>query len=320
MPFRAVSTGDLEALLADLKQSTPDASIGIFGPTSANWKVNRESALFLAAGRTALLQLAHPWVAAAIAQHSRTLDDPVGRFHHTFRVMFTMSFGSLDQALAVARRLHRLHETIRGTLPDGTGQFIQGASYQANEVDALTWVVATLVEGALLAYELALPPLSPAERERYYAEIVKSAALFGIPPGDLPPNLAAFELYMHTALRSDMLGVSTATRQLADRLRAGSGSPLPPPFWYAALTTQLLPARFRQEFQLVYTERERAAADRALRWIRRVYPHLPPVLRFVGPYNEVQARLRGRSRPGLAVRISNRLWVGQPLLLTPGES
>jgi uncharacterized protein (DUF2236 family) len=35
------------------------------------WRVNREAILFLAAGRALLLQLAHPWVAAAVADIQR---------------------------------------------------------------------------------------------------------------------------------------------------------------------------------------------------------------------------------------------------------
>ena len=78
----------------------PDPRAGIFGPASTSWKIHRESAFFLAAGRAALLQLAHPWVATAIAHHSSVLNDPVARFHNTFRVVFTMFFGTLNQALA----------------------------------------------------------------------------------------------------------------------------------------------------------------------------------------------------------------------------
>jgi len=46
---------------------------GIFGAESVSWRINCESALFLGAGRAALLQLAHPWVAAALDQHSSLL-------------------------------------------------------------------------------------------------------------------------------------------------------------------------------------------------------------------------------------------------------
>src|SRR5271157_272884 len=103
---RGVGTAELESLLDELKRSAAGDREGLFGTNSVSWKINRESALFLAAGRAMLLQLAHPWVAAAIAEHSRTLRDPVGRFHQTCRVMYTMSFGSTEQALAVARHLH----------------------------------------------------------------------------------------------------------------------------------------------------------------------------------------------------------------------
>ncbi len=95
----------------------PIPRAGIFGPGSMTWKVNREAALFLGAGRAALLQLAHPWVATALEQHSSLLGDPIARFHNTFRIVFTMVFGSLGQALAAARHLHTLHTGIRGEMP-----------------------------------------------------------------------------------------------------------------------------------------------------------------------------------------------------------
>jgi len=314
MPSRAVSASDFEALLAAVRKSIANPELGLFGPGSVNWKINRESALFLAAGRAALLQLAHPWVAAAIAQHSRTLQNPIERFHNTFRVMFTISFGSLEQAFGAARRLFRLHETIRGTLPETAGRFAAGTSYKANETEALIWVFATLVDSALLSYELVLPPLRTAEREQYYAEGLRSTALFGISTAEFPADLPAFERYMQSTLQSDLLGVSAQTRELAHRLQAGSGLPMRVPFWYQALTRQLLPPRFREEFHFIYAERERMAADRARRWIRRIYPRLPSSLRFVGPYNEMQSRLRGRSQPSLSTQISNQLWIGQPTL------
>ncbi len=314
MSSRAVSAADLDELLAELKRSTPNPQLGIFGPASVNWKVNRESALFLAAGRAALLQLAHPWVAAGIAQHSRTLENPIARFHNTFRVMFTLSFGSLQDASATARKLYRLHESIRGMLPHGAGRYTHGSSYYANEAAALAWVFATLIDCALLAYDLALPPLSAREREQYYQESRKSAGFFGIPHDGLPPDLPAFQIYMQSTVNSDMLGVSAATQQLAHQLASGAGSPLPPPFWYRALTVELLPPRLRQEFDFIYRDHERMAAARALRWIRRVYPRLPRSLRFVGPYNEVLERLRGRTRLTQATRWSNQLWIGQPAL------
>jgi uncharacterized protein (DUF2236 family) len=310
-----VSSSDLERSLANIQNAATAPAEGIFGPASISWKINRESALFLAAGRAVLLQLAHPWVATAIAEHSRTLHDPIGRFHRTCQAMFSITFAPVDLAMATARRLHCRHANIQGNLREPAGEFAQGSQYEANEVSALRWVYATLVDSAVLAYELVLPPLSSVERDQYYVESLRTAALFGIPGYVLPQDWSDFGMYMRTTLDSDTLAVTSAARAMAQELNAGAGLPVRTPFWYGALTTQLLPASLRGEFQLPYGDVERRSAERALRWLRRGYSHLPRPLRFVGPYNEARARLAGRDRPGLATQLSNKLWIGQNSLL-----
>ena len=55
-----VSKRDLEKLLAQLQTNVTDPNVGLFGPESLVWHVNREALVFLAGGRAALLQLAHP--------------------------------------------------------------------------------------------------------------------------------------------------------------------------------------------------------------------------------------------------------------------
>ena len=183
-----VSQKEIAHLWDSVAKHTANPQMGIFGTDSVSWKVNRESALFLGAGRAALLQLAHPWVTTALDQHSNLLDDPLARFHNTFRVVFTMVFGTLDQALAASRHLYRLHTRIQGELPESVAAYARGSLYEANEVNALVWVYATLIESALLAYDLVLPPLSSVERETYYAESKTLAALFGIPADALPAD------------------------------------------------------------------------------------------------------------------------------------
>ena len=85
--YRVVELSDLERQLELLRAAEDDPLSGLFGPRSMTWRIDREAALFLGAGRALLLQLAHPWVAAAIAEHSRSLTDPIGRFHRTFRIV-----------------------------------------------------------------------------------------------------------------------------------------------------------------------------------------------------------------------------------------
>ena len=309
-----VELEDLERQLDIVRSAAAGPVAGVFGPDSLTWKVDREAAVFLGAGRALLLQLAHPWVAAAIAEHSRTLADPIGRFHRTFDIVFTMVFGTLDQALSAARRLHGRHATISGILPESAGPFARGSPYRANDVEALRWVHATLVESALAAHDLVLPALTGAEREGYYAENQLFAALFGIPATSLPADWEAFERYSASMQQSEVLTVSPAARAIAGQIFSGAGTRLRPPGWYRSLTAGLLPPRLRAGFGLAYGEAERRAAERAVAWIRRVYPALPARLRHVGPYQEAVARLSDKARPDIVTRWLNRLWIGRPSL------
>ena len=93
-----VSGNDLELALDQVRADAAGPVPGVFGPDTVTWRIDREAVIFLGAGRALLLQLAHPWVAAAIAEHSKTFADPIGRFHRTFDIVFAMVFGSLDRA------------------------------------------------------------------------------------------------------------------------------------------------------------------------------------------------------------------------------
>lgn len=305
-----VTRNDLEASLADLARRTADPDAGIFGPHSISWKVNRESALFLGAGRAALLQLAHPWVAVALEQHSSLMSDPIARFHGTFRVVFTMIFGTQAQAFSAARWLYNLHTQIQGELPTAVAGYARGSRYQANYVPALCWVYATLVHSAVKAYDLVLPPLTQVEREAYYAESKVLAGLFGIPSTALPEDWRSFEDYMQQMSASNALGVDARSQTMAHRLLAGAGSWLKPPHWYRALTTAWIPEPLRTAFALPFGEDSERTIGRVRRWLPPIYRTLPSRVRFTGPYQQAQARLTGHA-PGPIARMSNRFWIGE---------
>lgn len=306
-----VTAADLERRLDRVRAEAAGPAEGLFGPGSAIWQVDREAIVFLGAGRALLMQLAHPWVAAAIAEHSSALADPVGRFHRTFEIVFTLVFGSLDQAVATSKRLHRRHAAVTGSMPEGLGPYSAGSSYLANEASALMWVHATLIDTALVAYECVLPPLGPEARVRYYADARRLGAMFGIPPDIQPPDMPAFTGYVEAMLASDTLTVRREAREIGAGVLAGAGR-LPVPAWYRDVTAALLPERLRAAFELPFGDQERRRAARALRMVRHIYPVLPGRLRHVAPYREALTRLSGRSRPDLLTRVLNRLWIGRP--------
>ena len=302
-----------------VRSASAGGPAGIFGPNSVIWRIDREAAVFLGAGRALLLQLAHPWVADAIAQHSRSSTDPIGRFHRTFSIVFTMVFGTTGQALAAARRLHRRHTAISGALGEDAGAFAVGSPYCANDVAALRWVHATLVETALLAYQLVNPPLSARDRERYYTDARLFAALFGIPQSALPQSWPDFARYVDDMFRSDMLAVSSAAGSIAAELFSGAGTRLRAPFWYRALTASLLPPRLRDAFELPYGPAELRSVERVLTVFRHVHPWVPARLRYVAPYHEALARLAGRNRPAPLTRVLNRFWIGRSSMTIGGD-
>jgi uncharacterized protein (DUF2236 family) len=308
-----VSRDDIEGLLANVARGAVDANVGIFGPDSMSWKINRESALFLGAGRAALMQLAHPWVATALVEHSSLMAKPIARFHNTFRVVFTMIFGSLNQAMAAARHLHALHTRIRGEIPEDVAAYQRGSPYEANEIAALRWVYATLVESAVIAYECVMPRLKAEEVAAYYAESKTLAALFGLPSSALPDDWNAFLSYCRQMEQSNTLGVNEKSRSMAHNLLAGSVSWIHPPHWYRALTTEWMPLRFREEFALGFGAAEQRAAETAKRRLPQIYRKLPATVRFVGPWHEATARLKRRDASVLT-RASNRFWIGQSRL------
>jgi uncharacterized protein (DUF2236 family) len=306
-----VSAESLERQLNLVRRAAASQLSGVFGPRSVSWQIDRESAIFLGAGRALLLQLAHPWVAAAIEQHSNVFADPIGRFHRTFGIVFSMVFGTLEQTMTAARCLYRRHAAITGELPWAAGPFSLGSTYCANAIPALRWVWATLIETALMAYELVLPPLTAQQREQYYRESLLFAGLFGIPRECLPPDWTRFSAYFSDLVESEILSISERTRRTARRLMAGTDLWLPVPVSYQDLTVALLPPPIRERFGFAFVDGQKRDIRRALALSRRLYPLLPLRLRYVGPYQEAEGRLAGKPTPDLVTRLCNRFWIGR---------
>ena len=238
------------------------------------------------------------------------MNKPIARFHNTFRIVFTMIFGSLGQATRAARHLYSLHTRIQGELTQDLAAYRRGSHYEANEIAALRWVYATLLESAVLAYESVLPPLTADELAAYYSESKTLAALFGLPAAALPQDWESFLTYCREMQQSDSLGITETARTMGQRLMAGAGSWVHPPLWYRSLTAGWLPERFRQGFGLQFGAAEKASAERAAHRLPALYRRLPEAFRFTGPWHEAQARL-ARKSPGIIARTSNRFWIGR---------
>src|SRR5919201_1926980 len=104
---------------------------GLYGPGDVTWRVNREMVLLAGGGRALLLQVAHPRVAAGVAQHSDYREDPWGRLFRTLDLTTRIVFGDRDASRQASRRLKQVHGRVHGVTKEPGGRYPVGTQYDA---------------------------------------------------------------------------------------------------------------------------------------------------------------------------------------------
>ncbi|MGH8491496.1 MAG: oxygenase MpaB family protein [Moraxellaceae bacterium] len=214
---RWITQEQFEKQLKLVHKTVPDAKVGLFGPDSMMWKINRYIATgAFGAGQAMLLQFSYPWITAGIDDHSMVKKDPIERGRNTFRYVLTMLYGSREQALTAARDVRRIHAKVQGYMRYRAGAFGEGSEYRANEEAAMVWVHATLWETQMKMYEEGVGKVSDIDKEQYYQESKLFAYLFGIREEALPAHWLDFVAYCDKMRASDQLAVTKASRELSD--------------------------------------------------------------------------------------------------------
>jgi uncharacterized protein (DUF2236 family) len=249
--------------------------VGLFGPGSLTWSIDREIAVLLGSGaRALLLQVAHPRVAAAVADHSRYRSDPLGRLLDTLKAIYGFTFADRPEVDRIIGHIHDLHTHVHGQTPDGE-------AYTALDPHLLLWVYATLIDSSLLAYDTFVAPLTEADRESYYAELRRVGPLWGIPAAEFPGSLVELRAWMNELLRSGEVHVSPQGRSVGRFI-------LEPRVWWlpspAALvmrqaTIWLLPRPLRDGFGFSWGPRRETAMQRIAACSRAIVPRLPRSVR-----------------------------------------
>ena len=308
--MRVVSREEHEASLAELVREVRDPREGILGPRSVAWQIGGDLAIFLGGGRAALLQLAHPMVAFAVDQHSHTRADIVGRFQRTFRNVFSMVFGELDDAIAAARRVHNVHTRIHGEIPHAIGSWRARAPYHANDADALWWVHATLIDTTIAVRERLDGALPTALKDTYIVEMNRFAALFGIPRDLLADSWSAHESYMRRMLASDEIAVAPCAREMASFLVGRGAAHEQPPLGKIAeaMSAALLPADLVRAFGLRDSRVSRTSARLGLAAFAPAYRRLPRALVTIPARADASRRIRGQPPSRLAAWTERQLF------------
>lgn len=178
---------------------SPKGDPGLFGPDSVSWKVHGDFSSMLIGGISALLlQMLHPAALGGVWDHSNFRADMLGRLRRTGQFISATTYGSRGDAEKLIERVRRIHESVPGTLPDGT-------SYAASDPDLLTWVHVAEVSCFLASHLRYLnPDLSGEEQDRYYDEIALIAERLGA--RNVPRSRAEVAAYlqcMRSKLRYD---------------------------------------------------------------------------------------------------------------------
>ncbi len=267
---------------------------GLFDPGSVFWKVNRERVLILAAPAAALLQIAHPLVAAAVAEHTDHTRPPLERLAATMATNLTVTFGDRHQAAEAAAHVGTIHQRTRGTLRAAAGRFAAGAAYDATDPDLLLWAHLTIVQVGLLAFERFVGPLGAEERDRYVDEARRFGEVFEVPAERMPATHAELVESFDAMIAGETLAVAgEALEQSKEALDPAVPAFLRPSIPLTRiLAAGLLPDRLRRDFGLRWGRPQRtifsatAATLRAnarvlpgrLRW----WPHYRTALRRAG--------------------------------------
>ncbi|HMJ33866.1 MAG TPA: oxygenase MpaB family protein [Baekduia sp.] len=248
-------------------------------------RVHREKVAALSGPRALLMMGAHPVAFEGFFMATGSLDDPYDRLRRTAEVMDAIAWGPKADADRMTARVRAMHARARGTLPRAAGPFPAGTPWAADDPALLLWIVACLVDSAVLVHERYVERLTPSERDAYWADYRVVGRLFGLADADMPQTWADFQAYMSDMLGSGDLVVTPTARQVGIEVVLRPPVPLKVrPLVELAnfVTVGLLPGAIRRGYGFSWDPARALAVRGGAEYVKRVLvPLLPGRLRYV---------------------------------------
>src|SRR2546428_14081080 len=91
--------------------------LGLFGPDSISWQVDREVTVLFGGARALLMQAPHPLVIAGVNQTQMYDRSPWKRLQRTLMLTYTITFGTKAEAHGAADRTNEAHAPINAADP-----------------------------------------------------------------------------------------------------------------------------------------------------------------------------------------------------------
>ena len=246
-------------------------------------RINAERLVLFGWSRSILLQVAHPLIAAGVADHSHFRSGArvaVARLRGTIRSMLALAYGDAAAYAQSIATIRAIHTRVHGRLRQTTGVFPAGTAYSAEDPSLVLWVHATFLESVILVYERVVGPVSGADRDAYCEEAAGIALALGARAADVPRTWSALEDYLLTEYASGRIVVGEDARLLAEAVM------FPPlslitgaPAWVNRLmTVALLPPSVRDQYHYRWDSRRARQFEHAVRAMRAMRAITPRVL------------------------------------------
>jgi uncharacterized protein (DUF2236 family) len=243
-------------------------------------KVNGERLVILGWSRAILLQMAHPLIAAGVAEHSTFRGgarEAVSRMHGTIGAMLALTFGDEPRRDTTLSHIRSIHRRVNGTLASQAGRFPAGTPYSAEDPHLLLWVHATVLESIAHTYQLLVAPLDRGALDALCHESAPTLLALGGEAATAPRSWAALTTYIEGIHRGGVLHVTPQGREIADAVLSPRirGVPMPGGSLHRLITIGLLPASTRDAYGFPWNARREKRLRRALsvlRTARRVAP------------------------------------------------
>lgn len=212
------------------------------------------------------------------SEHSYAKLTPFRRLAHTGKAFELIFFGTRAQADRVLSYVNRLHEQVKGSLPEDAGPFPAGTPYSAFDPGLMLWTVAVIADSAQCFYELLVRRLSDAEREQLWQDYLRFGELFGMRREQAPASWDEFRAYYRDRLASDEMYLTDEARYVGYATAFEIPMPAiqqPGKRVHDLLMLGSLPRRVRELYGLDFTRRQQLAFEataRAVRSARRLMP------------------------------------------------
>ena len=242
-------------------------------------RVHGARAVGLLYGQRALLIGAlEPLTYTGTMLSTRANEYPFKRLARTAKIQETVFLGTKAEADEELARVHRLHETIKGTLPEAAGAHPAGAAYSAFDPKPTLWTLAVIADSGRAIYEAMVRPLSEGEREDLWQDYVRFGELFGLPAGEVPATYREFQGWFESRLASPDLHATPHALEMAPLVAFEQPVPRMARGNLAAqnhLIKGTLPPRVREIFGIRWSRAHEAsfrAAAATHRRARRLFP------------------------------------------------